>query len=427
MPNIRIIAENDLCISCGACFHICPKNNLAFRFNSYSGKWEPTVIDQIRCSRCKGDELCLSVCPSYNVNYMELAGSDSNKLLGKIENIYTGFSNNHHIRYSSSSGGFIREACLTLLKKFNIDGIISITHDQDLEYTPKLITDVNLMPNSVYHNINYKNAMSVLFNNEGKFILIGLPCQIASIELLTKKKKYSDQNKKIFIKIALMCGYSFDRKNIYSFANYNKFNLKEVTYRERGRYRKTRIKNDKTNMIFEAYFPKNVKEKINNAILFDNFLSNTGCLYCVDHSGYCADLVVGDAWLESYLKDDIGSNIIISRTKKGEQLVKQMDSFCFYPGSHDDIISSQSSLYALGAIGEGMKAVRFHKQKYIPQKIRTNRISDIETYQFKYKDLIKIKIIKRLLKKEKYTLARYLYILIHYRSFLIQLKKDLNL
>ena len=114
--------------------------------------------------------------------------------------------------------------------------------------------------------------------NWWKYLLIGLPCQITSIELFLRKRKYDHLKEKIYAKVSLICGYSFDRKNARAFAHYNNFDLEEISYRERGRYRKTRLKNKSGELLFEVFNPKNFRERINNMIFFDQFLPQLGCL-----------------------------------------------------------------------------------------------------------------------------------------------------
>lgn len=416
--SVKIISDNDLCVSCGACLHICPFNNIRMEFNDYRGKWESQVKNSDACKKCNGKSLCLSVCPSYNVDYVELARSNENHLLGKIRSVYNGYSRNNKTRFSTSSGGFIRELCKTLLQNKKIDGIISITHDHGLEYSPKIITDISLMPNSIYHNINFQNAFTLLKETEGKYLLVGLPCQITSISRFLKKKKYASLNDKIYAKVSLICGYSFDRKNAEAFAHYNNFDLEEISYRERGRYRKTRLKNKSGELLFEVFNPKNFRERINNMIFFDQFLPQLGCLYCVDHICYCADIVVGDAWQKRYSDDDIGTNIIICRTEKGDDIISQMESFKFEKGYQEEIIEAQSPAYALGTIGEGMKRVKLKGHYFIPERRRTDNLSDIQRYRFKFKDLIKIKVIKNMLRAERFDTARRLYLLLNFKGFL---------
>ncbi|MCK5062246.1 Coenzyme F420 hydrogenase/dehydrogenase, beta subunit C-terminal domain [Candidatus Parcubacteria bacterium] len=411
--SVKIISDNDLCVSCGACLHICPFNNIRMEFNDYRGKWESQVKNSNICKKCNGKSLCLSVCPSYSVDYVELARSNENSLLGRIRCVCNGYSRNKDIRFSASTGGFVHELCKTLLDNKKIDGVISITHDHGLEYSPKILTDIHLMPNSIYHNINFQNTITLLKKAEGKYLLIGLPCQITSIELFLRKRKYAHLKEKIYAKVSLICGYSFDRKNAKAFAHYNNFDLEEISYRERGRYRKTRLKNKSSGLLFEVFNPKNFRERINNMIFFDQFLPQLGCLYCIDHICYCADIVVGDAWQKRYSDDDIGTNIIICRTEKGEDLISQMESFKFEKGYQEEIIEAQSPAYALGTIGEGMKRVKLKGHYFIPERRRTDNLSDIQRYRFKFKDLIKIKIIKNLLRSERFDAARSLYLFLN--------------
>jgi len=426
IPNnsIKIITDNDLCISCGACSHICPYHNIQIRLNAHHGKWEPVIPKIDICeNRCNGKELCLSVCPSYDVNYIDLAESDKNQLLGKIERVYTGFSKNDAIRFSSSSGGFIPELCTMLFDSGQIDGIISMTHDLGLEYTPKIIHDVNSMPCSIYHNINFENAIALLKKATGKYLLIALPCQITSIELFTNKKKHRHLKEKIYAKVALICGYSYDRTNVQATAYYNDFEVKEIAYRGNGRDLLINLKNEQKKLEYDTFYPQTLNEVINNRIMFDNFIPQLGCLYCVDHIGYCADMVVGDAWLPKYTDDKIGVNIIISRTQQAEKLIHQIKSFHFIEASHEDIIEAQGVHYALGAVGEGLKELKSKEHSFIPDKLRTKNSDDLIKYHFRLKDIIKMKVIKRLIQKNHFMLAKFIYVILEAKYILKYLFK----
>ena len=90
--SVAIIEQNDLCISCGACVHVCPFHNIRMRYNNYRGKWDAVVSQEDICSGCDGSKLCLGVCPSYGVNYIALAASDENNGLGRIEAVVNAFS-----------------------------------------------------------------------------------------------------------------------------------------------------------------------------------------------------------------------------------------------------------------------------------------------------------------------------------------------
>jgi len=414
--SIKLITANDLCISCGSCTQVCPHQNIHLIYNIKRWKWEAEIKSKDLCSRCDGKKNCLSVCPSFDVDYITLARSHENHMLGQIKNVYNGYSKNDRRRFHSSSGGFIRDMGQSLFDGREIDGIISIFHKYGLEYMPDIVTDVSYMPNSIYHNINYEKAVNLLKTYNGRYLIIGLPCQIASIKLLTNKNNFHFLREKIYATVSLICGYSFDRCNVAAFAYYNKFNVDNITYRENGRYRKTRLNNKEASLLFPVKSPKNFKEKLNNMVFFDHFLAQTGCLYCVDHIGYCADIVVGDAWQKRYSQDIIGTNLIISRSEKGEEIIKKINGFHFEKGSISEIVESQSTNYALGALGEGIKKFRFKNMYYYPERKRTNNPDDVLIYQLKAVDLLKIRLIKKMLLTRRYGLARSLYALLEFKK-----------
>ncbi|MFX0132671.1 MAG: Coenzyme F420 hydrogenase/dehydrogenase, beta subunit C-terminal domain [Candidatus Hodarchaeota archaeon] len=418
--NIKIIIDNDLCISCGGCTYACPFKKIVMKYNAQRGKWEAEVKDFKKCTRCYGEKNCLRVCPSYKVDYMKKAYSDKNRLLGNILKVYNGYSKDFETRNRSSSGGFIRELCKTLFKKKEIDGVISISHVKGLDYEPNLIKDVSKMPNSIYHNINFENAFRLLINNTGKFLIIGLPCQLTSISLLSDMKKFLHLKDRIYAKVSLICGYIFDRISAEAFAYYNNIHLSEISYRENGRFRKTRIFDDnKKSLVFNVLQPKSSNEFINNKILSDRFLVQNGCLHCVDHLCYTADLVVGDAWQKRYQEDRIGTNIIIIRTDKGQRIINEIENIYLEEGYIKEIIESQSELYALGALGEAMNRLKISNNYFCPQHLRTTELNNLHIYKFKTKEILKIRVVKKLLRKKRYLLAKNIYLLLHLRMFII--------
>jgi len=413
--NIKLIVDNDLCISCGACIHICPFDNIIMSYIKSRGKYDALIKNENQCLECNGLKNCLAVCPSYNVNYDELANSKDNDFLGRIEKVYNGYSKDYNIRFSSSSGGFIRALVKELLDKSLIDGVISLVHDKGLEYFPKIITDTFKMPNSIYHNINYEDAIELLKNNKGKYLIIGLPCQITSIELLLKKK-FKFLKERIYAKVALICGYTFDRTNVEFFAKVNKFDIDQISYREQGRYKKTRISNKKRSKLFDIYNPSNIIEKINNNIMFDKWMPQKQCLFCVDHLGYCADIVVGDAWQEKYKNDKIGTNIIIVRTKKGHEIVKNLNTVILEEGSLSDIESSQG-IYAKPFLGLTFAKENIFNDLFVPNHIVSNDFFEFKPIILTLKDKLKIIFLKKLMRKRYFRLVQLFYIIIEWKYF----------
>jgi coenzyme F420-reducing hydrogenase beta subunit len=412
--SIQVIEENDLCISCGACTHICPFDNILMQYIDSRGKYDAVVQDDDFCLKCNGSKNCLAVCPSYNVNYEGLASSSQNDFFGKIENVYNGFSKKEETRYTSSSGGFIKSLGKELLDKNEINGIISITHDEGLDYTPKIITDVSLMPSSIYHNINFENAIELLKNNDGKYLLIGLPCQITSIEQLIEKRKYKYLKDRIYAKVALICGYTFERTNMEFFESVNNFLMEDISYRENGRYRKTRLTNNEESILFDVYNPKGINERINNNIMFDKMMPQKNCLFCVDHMGYCADIVVGDAWQQRYREGKIGTNIVVTRTILGDSIVKCLDSIYLEEGHSSELEESQH-LYAKPFLGLSMAKRNLFQDKFTAKHLLSSEKIKFNSITFSFKDKLKIIFLKKILRKKNFKSVKLVYIFIEFK------------
>lgn len=273
------------------------------------------------------------------------------------------------------------------------------------------------MPNSIYHNINYESAFDVIKKVDGKFFIIGLPCQLTGIELLLSKKKHASLKEKVYLKVALICGYTFDRVNMEFFSQMNDFNMKEITYRENGRYRKTRISNAAKSLKFDIKNPQSINERINNNMMFDKWMPQKHCLYCVDHLGYTADIVVGDAWQNRYKEDKIGTNIIIARTSLGNKVIKDIEEYEFENGMLTELIESQHD-YAEPFLGLSMAKENVFKDDFIPE----HRVSIASQYnkrvKFSIKDKVKISYIKQLFRKRYFNVAKFLYILLELKLVL---------
>ncbi|MGC9366964.1 MAG: Coenzyme F420 hydrogenase/dehydrogenase, beta subunit C-terminal domain [bacterium] len=382
-------------------------------------KWIPTIKNPNICQSCNAKFNCLFVCPSFDINYSDIIEpSKHNNHLGPIKHVYVTYSKEKQIRHSSSSGGFIRTLGKKLLENKFIDGILSLKHEKELNYRYSYFDKNMELPNSIYHSLNFEDGLNLLKEIEGKILLIGLPCYITSINLLFKKKKFQHLKNKIKYSIALFCGYSLDRSNVHSFGCYNKMNIKSIRYRTGGRYRKTIISDGSKTKIFDIIKPRSLSEKINNDILMDHYLVSGGCLHCMDHLGIVADLSVGDAWLPRYNNDYEGRNLVITRNTKGEEAYSCVESSLVSENATtEDIINSQSELYALAKLAKAINLYSSYRGKYYPNHILNSNKNNIPPLSWRIK--ISINLIKQLIRKKKYKQARFLYILINLKKYII--------
>ncbi len=350
------------------------------------------------------------------VDYDAKYSSSENDLLGRIRAVYTGYSNNNEIRYCSSSGGVIREICRSLIQKKSVDGIIALQHVKGMDYEPMIVQHVDEMPNSIYHNVNFSRAIQCLKEKPGRYAIIGLPCQLTSIDLFLSKEENQGIKERCFLKISLVCGYSFERNNLLALAAWYNTAFETITYRNGGRYRSFRfVSTDGSVQEYVAHPADNCRSLLAQNIAFDRFHAQNGCLWCVDHLGYCADIVVGDAWLARFRSDAQGVNIILIRTKLGEEIIQTVKGIDLTPGNLQDIIESQG-VYAKGEIGEGMRRWR-EDSVFVPVHIRSINLKSLPIYSFKIKDRIKIRTLKKLLQYRHYSLVALWYVLLEWPTF----------
>lgn len=413
MDNImQKINKLGICCACGACKHVCPFHNIEMQYDEVIGRWDANVLDETICRQCSGK--CLTVCPSYENNFGRLNDYYKDDL-GEIEEIVTGWSKDEEIRWNSSSGGFIKSISKLLLTQHYVDGIIALKFASGYEYYPylyKTANEIDLMPNSIYHQVNFEKLFEILKNEEGKFLIIGLPCHFMALELFLQNKQHHKLRGKVYGRISLICGYTFDRVLRNAFVHSKNIEGGIISsYREAGRYRKTRINSRSKSFLYDIKKPKNINDYIDNQMLMDKSMTQKACLFCIDHLGACADLAVGDAWLKRYKNDNYGSNIIIVRNNQGKNLIDLMNQFYFEKAEKADILESQGARYAYGTVGHYLRN-QMDSMHQIPQSVMPlctkKEISDI----------YKKNEIKRLLIMKKYWTGKARYFLIEWKQIL---------
>jgi coenzyme F420 hydrogenase subunit beta len=72
------------------------------------------------------------------------------------------------------------------------------------------------------------------------------------------------------------------------------------------------------------------------------------CDFCEDVFGYCADVVTGDAWINPYVKNPRGTNVLITRNARLHDLILQFrgDQLDLDDISEEQLIESQSSSFS---------------------------------------------------------------------------------
>lgn len=370
---IESVVNNELCIGCGMCVTECPQNALQMEWNKF-GLIEPQLIGD-----CDNLGRCLRVCPFnitpdeevYNedriANIYNTSNTIENTVIGKYIKLYAGYS--HKDRITSSSGGIATWILEKLLEENIVDNVIVVGQTgKDSNHfgylKTKSVEELKCLSHTKYYPISLEKIFDEIKNSEGKLAITAIPCFLKAIRL--KQYYDSDFKNKIAFTIGIICG---GLKSIF-FTEYlaSKMNILPDEI-ESPEYRIKNIKSTagdysfrcKSNNELHTINMKKIGEMWGTGLFKPN-----ACDYCDDLSAELADISVGDAWINPYIQDGRGTNIVISRTKISQELLFQgmknnelnLDEISF-----NQVFSSQRGNYNHRRIGLKYRLYKANKEK----------------------------------------------------------------
>lgn len=328
---LNTVIKNDFCVGCGVCAY-STNSLLTMKLNDV-GKYVPYIEKQIEIE--DNSAHVLSVCPFSATSCDENEIGD--KLFGQTENIlkniytgyylkcYAGFVESDDFRMNGSSGGIGSWLAFNLLRNNIVDGIIhvkpSTKEDKEVlfDYQISFIANSNLLKGakSKYYPVEMSQVLKFVSDHPARYAVIGVPCFIKAIRLLSEQDKIIKKN--IIFTIGLVCGHlksTFFAKSIGWQMGIHPSKITHIDFRKKC------INQNANKYIIEV---KGVTDENDEAIrsLPSSQLLTTNwghglfkfkcCDYCDDVLAETADISIGDAWLPEYVKDSYGTNIIIVR------------------------------------------------------------------------------------------------------------------
>ncbi len=311
MGSLNNISKFKNCFGCCVCSIACPTKAINMQINN-NGFIQP-FVDDSKCISCRK---CLNVCSfdgihDYNPPY----------------NGYAGWSNDSTIRDMSTSGGVVTEISKAgLLRGYKICGakfdyINNVAKHDIIDNIDKL----ELFRGSKYIQSFFSEGISKL-RKDYKYIVVGTPCQIASLRKFLVVNKFDIEN---FILIDFFC------HGVPSYLMFNKYleyldskigTLIDISWRNKengwqdsktikarglnGRY----LKSMKNGDLFYSFF---LKDRCLSPACYDS------CTFKSERS--LADIRVGDFWGAIYSNNNLGVNSIISYSKLADKLLHEIN------------------------------------------------------------------------------------------------------
>ncbi|MFD1064403.1 Coenzyme F420 hydrogenase/dehydrogenase, beta subunit C-terminal domain [Oceanobacillus locisalsi] len=334
---MNTVIENDYCIGCGACASL-EGSPFEIKFNE-NGEYKAFLKDadtnNIEINNIN------EVCPFSNdskneteigENLFKDFGASFNKYTGYYLNNYAGYVTESSYRDNGSSGGMGSWIAVQLLEQDLVDSIIHVresSEESDALFEYQVSTnkkDFLSGTKSKYYPIELSQVMSYVKNNDGRYAIIGIPCFIKSVRLLSDTNSLIKQRIKYCI--GLVCGH-----------------LKSDFFAKAQGWQIGIHPNDLTSIDFRVKldgrnandYGVEAKGIVNNEELSltkarqDLYTTNWGqghfkynaCEFCDDVLSETADVTVGDAWLPEYKHDSNGTNIVVVRNPDIEDIIEQ--------------------------------------------------------------------------------------------------------
>jgi coenzyme F420 hydrogenase subunit beta len=327
--SLSSIVEGGYCIGCGSCASL-QNSPINIQLNA-AGKYQAKINDVIPVDL---EQKILKVCPFSNTasNEDEIghelfsADAQHDAHLGYWQESYIGHVAEAEYRANGSSGGFVSWLICELMSRGEIDGVLHVVPTVAVEGSEVFFKygvstkedEVRAGAKSRYYGVEMSQALKFVRETPGKYLVVGIPCFIKSIRLLSKAEPLFSE--RIVFSVAILCGHlksigylefiawqmgvplgqikAFDFRHKMP-GNPAKNYAAEITYHANGQLKR------------QANLMREFKGEDWGMGLF----KYSACDYCDDVMGETADVSAGDAWIEPYSSDSHGTNVIVVRNK----------------------------------------------------------------------------------------------------------------
>lgn len=340
--NIKKTIKADLCTGCGICEGACPTGAISTIVKK--GNFRP----KINAKKCINCGRCVKACPGLGVDLVGLANkyqSDTanyNKMVGRYEKCFTGYSNDYEVRYHSASGGMVSQFLIWLLENGKIDGAIvtKFDHNNPLLVKTFIATtreEIISARSSKYAPVTLNRvAQDIKAASGSRYVVVGLPCHIQGMrKLMEIDKNLRDKVIGLF-GIYCSCGRTFYlTEYVFKERGIQKNKITYFQYRDEGCLGKIVVKVPQkeantirviNNNSESVLYKKDVVYKEHYQSYYHplrSFFIPRRCLFCIDHYAELADVCFGDIHIKPYSDDKVGVNSIIVKNKRWLNLLEE--------------------------------------------------------------------------------------------------------
>jgi coenzyme F420 hydrogenase subunit beta len=329
---IDLVVKNDLCIGCGLCTYKCPSEAIKMGWDQYG-----FLVPELSGS-CDQGIACISVCPFNPFPKDEVRTENElaniylkdtvsyQPQLGRYNGVYAGYAK--EFRLTSSSGGLATFIFTELLERGIVNHVVSVkestTPGTHYEYSISNSKQELLAASQTkYYPVTLSTVFAKINELKGKVAIVGVACFIKAIRLT----QHSDPSlkEKIPFLVGIICGGIKSR----FFTEY----LAGKAGVQKNRFTKPEFRIKDLNSSAGDYsfgcisLDENQRKTLKMQTVGDmwgtGLFKANACDFCDDVTTELADISLGDAWLNPFVKDGKGTNVIITRSILADKIIQE--------------------------------------------------------------------------------------------------------
>jgi len=248
--------------------------------------------------------------------------------IGRYRATYVGAAD-EQTRARGSSGGMATWLAAELLRQGEVDGVAHVvpTPAQSgrlFVYTvSRSVRAVEEGAKSRYYPVELDHILREIRSVPGRYAVVGIPCFIKAVQLAREEEPVLAE--RIVATIGLFCGHMKSARLAHSFARQLGLaddDLAAIDYRHKDPVRPAnwyRAEVRATSGEVRAQDWWHLAE----GDWGSGFFMSPACNWCDDVAAECADVALGDAWLEPYASDGRGTNVVVVRSARMARLIGQ--------------------------------------------------------------------------------------------------------
>jgi len=304
-PNIDTVWRRHLCTECGACWGVCPKDNIRVdraRDRDYVFR----VVDPARCGGCT---LCAQVCSGIEVDFDALReavfpGQEPDPWFGVVRESYLSRSTDPAAVRRGASGGTATTLLEFGLETGRIDGALVVgMHDESPTepkvYVARSVDELHAATQSKY--CPAPNAMSLrdVMETDGRYAMVAIPCQIHALR--KAQAIFPKLRRRVVFVVGLYCGPGPSFHMMDHLVNRRGVGIGEVV---RWHFRDKRVTDDHWPGGILAETPRgDVCVPLARYLYAQTLFTRRRCHVCPDYAAEFADVSMGDAHLHEFWGD----------------------------------------------------------------------------------------------------------------------------